>query len=133
MRRFRQLPLACLALALWLWGTQHCTLEAAGVLHHASETTSACNTDGGGHCVADGCDTVENGAYRVSDSAVNVPAPEATCPDCCLCLALLAPLAEEPVCFATITPVARDLNWVPAWHFARRTAPPSRAPSASLA
>lgn len=128
MRRFRQLSLACLALALWLWGTQHCTLEAAGLLDD-TPLAAECDSGDDGHCVADGCDNVENGAYRVADSAVDVPAPEAICPDCCLCLALLAPLAEEPVCFATETPVARDLNWVPVWHFERRTAQPPRAPS----
>jgi len=128
VNRCRQLPLACLALVLWLWGTQHCTLEAAGVLDQVG-IVSGCDSDDSGHCVADGCDMVENGAYRTADSVVDVPAPTATCPDCCLCLALLAPLAEEPVCFATATPAVSDLSWVPVWHFERRMAPPSRAPS----
>lgn len=132
MSRLRQLPLACLALVLWLWGTQHCTLEAAGILDGVG-AVPACASDDNGHCVADGCDTVENGAYRVTDASVPVPAPEAICPDCCLCLALLAPLAEEPVCFATAEPFVPDLSWVPAWHFERRLAPPPRAPSRLLA
>lgn len=134
MSRLRQLPLACLALALalWLWGTQHCTLEAAGVLDHVG-IESACDSDENNHCVADGCDEVENGAYRVTDSSIQVPAPEAVCPDCCLCLALLTPQEEQPVCFATAEPVVSDLSWVPVWHFERRMAPPSRAPSLLLA
>lgn len=132
MSRFRQLPLACLALALWLWGTQHCTLEAVGVLDHVG-LAATCDSDDRGHCVADGCDTLENGAYRTADALIQVAAPEAICPDCCLCLALLAPLATEPVCFATAQPVVSDLSWVPVWHFERRMAPPSRAPSLLLA
>jgi len=128
VRHARQFSLACLALVLWLWGTQHCTLEAAGVLDRVG-IAAGCDSDDQGHCVADGCDTIENGAYRTADATIQVAAPEAICPDCCLCLALLAPLAEEPVRFATTTPVVHDLNWVPVWHFERRMAPPSRAPS----
>lgn len=132
MRRVRQLSLACLALVLWLWGTQHCTLEAAGVLDDVG-LSAPCESDRSGHCATDGCDTVENGAYRTADATIQVPAPEAICPDCCLCLALLAPRAEEFVCFATVAPVVSDLSWVPVWHFERRMAAPSRAPSPLLA
>lgn len=132
MRRLCQLPLACLALALWLWGTQHCTLEAAGVLDEFGLTT-ACDSDESGRCTTDDCDTLESGAYRVADTSIHVPAPEALGLDCSLCLALLAPPAEEPACFATTLPVPLDLSWVPAWHFARRAAPPARAPSTHFA
>lgn len=132
MSRFRQLSLACLALVLWLWGTQHCTLEAAGLLDDIG-IASSCDLDESGHCTADGCDTLENGAYRTADGSISVPMPAAICPDCCLCLALLASLALEPVSFATTTPVVHDLNWVPDWHFARRTVLPARAPSRHFA
>lgn len=132
MRRFRQLPLVCLALALWLAGTQHCALEAAGLLDGFG-IAIACDSDGDQHCVTDGCDSVENGAYRTADHSIDVSAPDARCPDCLLCLALLAPPTEAPISFATTTPVAHDLGWVPARHFERRAAPPSRAPSALLA
>ena len=128
MRRLRPFPLACLALALWLWGTQHCTLEAAGVLD-GTGLAAPCESDATGHCANDGCDTVENGAYRAAEASVHIAAPEAVCPDCLRCLALLAPPAAAPVCFATAEPVASDLSWVPAWHFERRLAPPSRAPA----
>ncbi|MBI5424060.1 MAG: hypothetical protein HZA32_08220 [Opitutae bacterium] len=132
MRRVRQFSLACLALVLWLWGTQHCTLEAAGILDGVG-LTAPCQSDESGHCAGDGCDTLENGAYRTAEASICVPAPEAVGPDCCLCLALLAPRAEDTVCFATAEPVVSDLSWVPVWHFARRMAPPSRAPSLRLA
>ncbi|MBI2511672.1 MAG: hypothetical protein HYV96_06830 [Opitutae bacterium] len=132
MPRLRQLSLACLALVLWLWGTQHCTLEAAGVLDGFGLAT-ACDSDESGHCTTDDCDTLESGAYRIADSSIHVPAPEACGPECWLCVALLAPRAEAPACFATTAPVALDVSWVPARHFERRAAPPSRAPSALLA
>lgn len=132
MSRLRQLPLACLALALWLWGTQHCTLEAAGLLDFGA-SAAACESDATGHCVADNCDSLENGAFRTADSSIELAPPAATCADCLLCLALLAPPTEAPPFFATTEPADCDLNWVPVWQFVRRAAPPARAPDATLA
>lgn len=116
---------------VWLWASQHCTLEAAGLLDH-TPLAAACASQGDDHCGADNCDAVENGALRTTDASVQVAAPDAICPDCWLCLALLAPQGIPPVCFATAHAEDRAPQWVPAWHFARRTVQPSRAPSLIL-
>lgn len=119
-------------LAIWLPVTQHCDLEAAGLLAahddvHAAETDCCEPTT---PCSHDGCEVVENGTYLPADNVVKVLTPDLFVCTCFLFArfdAFDAPVSDEP----DLPDVAamRPQAWVPTWHFARRAAPLSRAPS----
>lgn len=113
--------------ALWLPATQHCELEAIGLLQAHPTPDTGCCAPGSG-CHHDGCDIVENPTYQVSNHLMKVPVPDLTTCTCWLCLQLIAQqiaiernelprFAEEPG------------EWVPSWHFERRAALSPRAPS----
>lgn len=121
---------AVLLLALWLPATQHCDLEAAGILHlgdHATHTAAACSHD----CQNDACAAAEGAAYSKLFASLTLPPPPAV---------VLYALAE-------ITPLPRLIpgseflrNGGPpeirlltcTWPFARRAALPARAPDAAI-
>ncbi|MSU73039.1 MAG: hypothetical protein EXS43_11985 [Opitutus sp.] len=125
----RLFPLvALLLLAGWLPATQHCALEAAGLL----TTTCAedCSDEARGQ---DGCATVEDGLYKPAGNLTKVGAPNFHLGARGLCLACI----QEQILFLHArTPriaVELPLDWVPVWQFARRAAPPPRAPSLFVA
>src|SRR5690242_15575628 len=90
MRRLLPL-LSLLSLALWLPMTQHCGLEAAGLLPVALEENDAhCSAKSGS---ADGCDLVENGSYKPAAQARGVSAP-ALLPDFAAVAPLIAPFFD---------------------------------------
>ncbi len=121
----RLLPfLSLLLLATWLPATEHCALEAAGVL---SNTCSDGCSDKPGQ--ADGCDTVENGAYKLSGDTLKVPAPDLFACVCHLCLHQIQSDATCELVPAFGALHERPRDWVPSWQFVRRAAPPSRAPT----
>jgi len=129
----RLLPfLSLLSLALWLPMTQHCGLEAAGLLPVALEDNDA-------HCSAksgsadDGCELVENGSYKPAAQARGVSAP-ALLPDFTAVAQLFAPLVDAAD-FAGFSVATSDLPpaWVVTWQFEHRAALPSRAPSLVIA
>lgn len=113
---------------MWLPATEHCALEAAGLL------TETC-PDG---CAAtpgekDGCDTVENGAYKLSGDTLKIPAPDLFV---CVCYLYLHQIQLDAMRELVPPPGAlyeRPHDWVSSWQFVRRAAPPSRAPSLSFA
>ncbi len=121
-----------LLLALWLPVTLHCHLEAAELWpehgNHADTTCCAPKED----CTKDACSVLEGDALRNADTFTRAPLPV---PYICL----------EQICFRPIEPMLHDdakpepeslrhtLNWVPTWHFARRAAPWSGAPSLTFA
>jgi hypothetical protein len=119
-------------LALWLPVTQHCDLEAAGVLAaHADANTHAAENgccEPSEPCAHDGCELVENGIYHASGSLLKTVTPALLVFTCFLSPQLAAPDPRvEPA-----LPVVADVKpqgWVPTWHFVRRAAPLSRAPS----
>ena len=121
--------IAVLLLALWMPATQHCNLQAAGLIDaHGEHTDSAC-LGGGNPCSHDGCIMVEGITYKPSgDLLLKVPAPDLLVCSCFLCLQLVyRDLRIEP-----LTPVVaaeKPQAWVSIWHFVRRAAPLSRAPS----
>jgi len=115
---------------LWVPMTQHCQLEALGVI----EKTCTAPTGNDGHsCAGDACNELENGGFKPSsDSLTNVPAPQLLACACAICLNLAplnAAVAEVPSSSAAESP----LDWVPSWQFIRRAALPSRAPSLMVA
>ncbi|WP_157772255.1 hypothetical protein [Lacunisphaera limnophila] len=122
--------IAIVLLALWLPTTQHCGLEAAGLIGaevpHGSD--SGCCQVGSGPCTHDGCNVVESALIKSTNEVIKVPTPSlATC-TCFLCLQLLMPvLAVEPN--LAVSDSEKPEHWVPVWQFVRRAAPLSRAPA----
>lgn len=117
--------LALVLAALWLPVTQHCSLEAAGVLSWQCAT----DCESGGADFADGCVTVEKAPSKVAAGRV-----EAQAPVLFACLGLRDPvfsslLAESDIADSQAASFERPGNWVPIWSFSRRAAPPSRAPT----
>lgn len=121
---------ALVLLALWLPTTQHCRLEAAGVIEPEAshDTASACCENAGNACAHDGCKVVEGSLVKSTHGATKAPAPTLLACASFLCLQSVTPdTSVKPV--LAVTAADRPREWVPAWHFVRRTAPPSRAPS----
>ena len=125
MTRF--LKFACVLLAvLWLPLTQHCRMEAAGVI------ATACESAHSHACANCGCGAVEDGGYKLDTASVKLPPPSILA-----CLCYLCPPLEISLDISYREPapesVDRPLDWVPSWQFVRRAAPPSRAPSIRVA
>jgi len=113
-------------LALWLPATQHCGLEAAGLI--AADAHEGCAEASCDHCTHDGCNVVEGGFVKSSHEALKAPTPPLVACTCFLCLRLLTPvLAIEPN--LAVSESVSPEHWVPVWQFVRRAAPVSRAPS----
>jgi hypothetical protein len=116
-------------LAIWLPVTAHCDLEAAGILaaHDTHSIESDC-CEQEDPCTHDGCEIVENGAYRASDNLLKVVTPELLVWTVFLSPQLFASdMRDEPA--LPVVFAIKPQGWVPTWHFARRAAPLSRAPS----
>lgn len=127
----RKLMSAVMALAFWLAAAQHCNLEAAGIFtSHASESsdTGCCASSGGG-CASDGCELVENGAFRNTQDDVIVLIPCLSCCECLICLSLVVPPPATLELMASPDCLERPLDWVPTWQFVQRAALSPRAPS----
>ncbi len=125
---------ALIMLAVWLASSQHCGLEAAGIIAedapHGSphSGTAGCCSDTGNPCSHDGCNVVKSGTINPTVSFLKAPAPSLVACACFICLQLAVPeVSAEPTLLAV--ELDRPKNWVPAWQFVRRAAPLSRAPS----
>jgi hypothetical protein len=130
--RIRQRFIALCVVAVWLVATQHCGLEAAGILgSHESEASTCCV--GASGCATDGCATVEEGAYRPDDGS-----PAITAPSLGTCLALIcwSHTCAPPELRADISLYGgfeRPREWVTTWQCVQRAALSPRAPSLVLA
>eukprot|EP01012_Entosiphon_sulcatum_P068033 TRINITY_DN9800_c1_g1_i1.p2 TRINITY_DN9800_c1_g1~~TRINITY_DN9800_c1_g1_i1.p2 ORF type:complete len:127 (-),score=3.89 TRINITY_DN9800_c1_g1_i1:86-466(-) len=122
MRRLSRL-FSLVLLTVWLPVTQHCNLEAAGLIgksHPAGSVPGKSET-------IDGCDLVKNSGFGAKE--MKVPAPVRLACACLLCVQDL-PMPDSGRDAVLSTEAAdRPLNWVTEWHFVRRAAPPSRAPT----
>jgi hypothetical protein len=120
--------IAVVLLVLWGPATQHCNLDAAGIIDaHGEHTDSAC-LEGEDPCSHDKCHVVERITYKPATNLLKVPAPDLLICSCFLCLQLAyRDLNVEPV--TPVVAVEKSQAWVPTWHFVRRAAPLSRAPS----
>ena len=128
MRRFSSF-LVYLTLALWLPATQHCALEAAGLV---SVTCNDCSS--ADHCGGkDGCSTVESGGYKPAVDALKALAPDLIICASYFCSQLVLFQAERALATLPRKTADRPRDWVPTWNFVRRAAPSPRAPSLSLA
>jgi len=125
--RFRPL-IALVLLTLWLPITQHCGLEAAGLIEaEAAHADSSCCHEVSDPCTHDGCAVVESGFTKPALAALKVAPPAEVCADL-LGLPLWTPVPADAPALSVVSP-DRPLDWVPARHFVRRAAPLSRAPS----
>lgn len=145
-----RLPLQCIALfmaALWLPATQHCALDALGIIeahvtHEDHDTGCATHSEETQHA-HDTCDIVESSSWLNTAPHIYAPSPK-------ISRHILgsaghqpgSPLAIPPALRPFIPPIfsppppeTRDhpQNWLPSRHFAERAAPVSRAPSPTLA
>ncbi|MCX6952180.1 MAG: hypothetical protein NTV51_08440 [Verrucomicrobia bacterium] len=127
MRRLQSL-FCLLLLAIWLPTTEHCALEAAGLL--GETLPDGCAAAPGGN---DSCDTVENGAYKPAGTALEIPAPQLFA---CVYGLWLQQIQRDAARELVPPPGAlheRPHDWVSTWQFVQRAAPSPRAPSVFLA
>lgn len=122
MQRLRTIVAIVMAW-LWLPATQHCGLEAAGVLTARCEHLGAV---GCGHCAPDGCNAVESGSYKIGNGTPKVLPPQLAA---CVCLNATAPVLVSEAAVFSRSYEERPLEWVPSWQFARRAALLPGAPS----
>jgi hypothetical protein len=121
--------LSLLLAVTWLPATQHCLLEATGLM--VETCADNCQQDAD---VKDGCGTLESGSYKPSVYSLRASAPTL------LALAVgylsLDLIQSEATSVPVIAPgesFERPRDWASTWHFVRRSAPSPRAPSVSLA
>lgn len=115
--------------AFWLLATQHCGLEAVGLLVQGCEKADGQHGCNGTEHAADGCQIVESPTYKASNAQVKVPAPLLVA---CFCLDCFT-AAERTRTVVPETPswryAERPRDWVPSRNFVQRVALAPRAPS----
>jgi hypothetical protein len=114
---------ALVFLVLWVPITAHCNLEKISgleFLHCPGETPESSN------CEADGCQTVESGAYRIPDNSETVALPIF-----CVAAYLMAEPVErvQPLLGPFRLPSSAPPDLSRSWQFVSRAALPVRAPS----
>jgi len=110
-------------LVFWLPITAHCHLEKFPGLEFLQCASDTSKTAG---CEGDGCQTVESGAYKISNHPRSVPMPVPCA------LAYLAPAPAERVqpAFGPLRlPTSAPPDLPQRWQFVSRAALPVRAPS----
>jgi hypothetical protein len=126
VRLFRQI-VALILLAVWIPATQHCVLEVADLLSlHAQHSGNVECCDADSASTAD-CEMGELIAYRSSNDALVISAPDFVA--CVYHLSIC--LFDRSLRTDLGVPIVADkaIDWVPDWHFARRAARLARAPS----
>lgn len=129
MSRVRHKLVAVFLLAFWLLATQHCGLEAAGLLEPHTASDQTCCPGGEAHCSHDGCEMVEDGNYRGDSGTAVISAPQFADCLCFICWNLSVPPLEVREDNSPTESFERPLNWVPTWQFVQRAALSPRAPS----
>lgn len=129
MPRLRNFIAVVFALTLWFGATQHCNLEAAGILAPHEESTNGGCPISADVCHGDGCGLVESGAYRASDSDASIQAPVLAVCGCLLCVSLVCAPSGDVLTDSVSAPIDRVQPWVSNWHFDRRTVAAPGAPS----
>ncbi len=121
--------IALVLVTLWFPVTQHCGLEAAGVIERQCATDCASGQTGSD----DGCCAVEKAPSKLGTVMVKVSAPELVADVGLLDIALFSLTTVVEVPRFPVAGFEFPQNWVSTWHFTRRAAPPSRAPTAFIA
>lgn len=129
MSRFLYTFVAFVLLALWLPATQHCGLEAAGLITaDSADESTACCAPTATACAYDSCHVIEQFTPKTSNDSLQVPAPDFVACACFLCVQLInRDLDTETV--VSVVATEQPMVWVPTWHFARRAAALPRAPA----
>ena len=130
MSRFRNKLFAVVVMAVWLFATQHCGLEAAGLFaghDGAAEGSNCCSGSGG--CENDGCATVEDGAYRPDQSALVISAPVLSVDAFLVLCDVIPPQRLQAEIQLPRDAFERPRDWVTTWQFVQRAALSPRAPS----
>lgn len=129
MSRFFRSFVAFVLLALWMPATQHCGLEAAGLITADSpDEPIACCAPTATACAYDSCHVIEQFTPKTSNDSLQVPAPDFVACVCLLCVQLINRELHTET-FISIVATDQPMGWVPTWHFARRAAPLPRAPA----
>ena len=128
MQRIRIIVALFMAL-LWLPATQHCDLEAAGILTSHCEQTNGSLGCGDDQHAGDGCKAVEGGGYMLGGGPPKLSAPQPAVCVCLICLHVAEPRLESTVGVFSRRYCERPLDWVPSWQFVRRAALLPGAPS----
>lgn len=120
---------ALLLLTVWLPVTQHCGLEAAGLI------AEQCLGDYGPNprVSKDGCAMVENGAFESAMAALRALAPDWIAAGDFPRLELVVLAMAGHDAGRPAPAYARPLDWVTTWQFVQRAAPSPRAPSRHFA
>jgi len=123
--------LSLVLFTVWFPVTQHCNLEAAGLI--AKQCVDDCLP--GQIASDDGCALVENSAYKSGITVVKAPVPDLFACACHFYLQLLSVPwdAAREIAPTSGASFERPQDWVSVWHFVRRAAPAPRAPSLSVA
>jgi hypothetical protein len=131
--RFRPI-VALLLLALWLPATQHCDLEAAGLLHdhlHHHCTGDCATPHSDDACGTDHCPNIEGNNYRPASDSLKVDAPmQNTLADFYPLSAVIAVASVSADISRTGPPPPPEL--APTWRFIMRAALPARAPDSAV-
>jgi hypothetical protein len=124
-----KLVAACL-LAFWLLATQHCGLESAGLFaaHDIQTEANGCCASSDG-CANDGCETVEEGAYRSDNTAPAIASPQLSPCLWSVNWSIKVPVRELRADVLFRRQLERPLDWLPTWQFVQRAALSPRAPS----
>lgn len=130
MSRFRSRFVAVWLVAFWLLATQHCRLEAVGLLDSHAEASPGCCATGEVHCDHDGCEIVESRGANLPATTKVSPPPLALYP-CVICASVALP-EQEPLPRVRADEFGRPPGWVTAWQFERRAAAPAHAPDSLI-
>jgi hypothetical protein len=119
-------------LALWLPATQHCGLEAAGLITaDSADEPIACCAPTATVCAYDSCHVIEQFTPKTANDSLQVQAPDFVACVGFICVPFVdRELSTEPV--VSVVATDQPISWVPTWHFARRAAPLPRAPAISV-
>jgi hypothetical protein len=120
---------AFLLLAVWLPATNHCTLDASGVIEalacdHEEPAAEACEHD----CTADVCERIETASFGKDVKTLKVLPPPLTIAALILVIAPTATGPDPSSATWDDSPEVRLLQRT--WVFAQRAAVPARAPDA---
>lgn len=112
---------AFLLLVLWVPVTQHCGLEAAGLL--TAEACGDCASTAS--CAQDDCGVVEEGLFAGTMTLIKLVVPLFVAGMCLLWAVRAVAILEVPAWIR----VERPRAWLVQWQFVRRAALAPRAPS----
>lgn len=133
MNRLR-IMIAVLLAALWLPATQHCGLEAAGLLaDQCGDGRGPTDCVANGNCANDDCGTLEGGDYRSDVAPLKLSSPQWFTCVFLLSEAIAATPAEPDSAPTAGDALDRPREWVPGWQFERRAAAPAHAPDTLIA